>query len=160
MTIPYKAEIADELCAKLAQGKSVARACQEMDKAILVYEVFVWLRENPEFRKAYETAKQEAMDAMAEDILDIADDARNDFTVDENGTRRVDYEAINRSRLRVDTRKWLMSKYKPKKYGDHVNLTGEMNHTYVAQPIPVEQRNSDRAVARPNGATTNGHSAG
>ena len=41
-------------------------------------------------------------------------------------TRQVNGEAIQRSRLRVDTRKWILSKMVPKKYGTKVTaeITG------------------------------------
>lgn len=64
---------------------------------------------------------------MAEDILDIADDGTNDYMMRErpDGTEYelVNSEHIQRSRLRVDTRKWLMAKMKPKKYGEKLDLT-------------------------------------
>lgn len=64
------------------------------------------------------------MDRMAEEILQIADDGRNDTYEDADGHERTDSDVIQRSRLRVDTRKWLMSKLAPKKYGDKTLLTG------------------------------------
>lgn len=64
------------------------------------------------------------MEAMAEEILEIADDGLNDFK-QVDGRQVVDQENINRSRLRVDTRKWLMSKLAPKKYGDRTVLAGD-----------------------------------
>ncbi len=63
---------------------------------------------------------------MAEDILDIADDGSNDFMTITKGDKTYEVEnkeVTNRSRLRVDTRKWIMSKMKPKKYGDKLDMT-------------------------------------
>lgn len=91
--------------------------------------IFRWLREKEDFRKQYDVAKQEATEALAEELLDIADDGVNDWMEihrdddDENVGWRVNGEAIQRSRLRVDVRKWLMSKMKPKKYGEKLDLT-------------------------------------
>ena len=59
---------------------------------------------------------------MAEEILAIADDGINDTYVDDDGRPRVDNDVIQRSRLRVDTRKWLMSKMAPKRFGDKVDV--------------------------------------
>lgn len=84
--------------------------------------VFEWLRRRPDFLAAYHRAKEESADALVEEILDIADDTANDFTVDDKGNMRVDHEHINRSRLRVDTRKWVASKLKPKKYGERMEV--------------------------------------
>ena len=73
------------------------------------------------------------MEAMSDEILAIADDSTNDaMTItrrDGSESEVADNEWINRSRLRVDTRKWLMSKLAPKKYGDkqQVEHSGELN---------------------------------
>ena len=90
--------------------------------------IFKWLREREDFAKQYARATEERTEALAEDILDIADDGSNDFMTITKGD--VSYEVenkevTNRSRLRVDTRKWLMSKMKPKKYGDKLDLTSD-----------------------------------
>ena len=37
-------------------------------------------------------------------------------------------EHVQRSKLRVDTRKWYLSKILPKKYGDKINVEGNLNH--------------------------------
>ena len=87
--------------------------------------VFLWLRKYPEFSEQYAQAKEESADALVEDILDIADDGTNDWMEmkDKEGAIegwRQNGEALQRSRLRVDTRKWIASKLKAKKYGDKV----------------------------------------
>jgi hypothetical protein len=68
---------------------------------------------------------------MAEEILDIADDSSLDMAFTEEGKSFVDRENINRSRLRVDTRKWLLSKLVPKKWGDYIksdiNMQADIN---------------------------------
>ncbi len=90
--------------------------------------VFRWLRTYPEFRKQYETAKEESTDALAEEVLDIADNGSNDWMERNYGENTVwvaNGEALQRSRLRVDTRKWLMSKMKPKKYGEKLDMTSD-----------------------------------
>lgn len=92
--------------------------------------VFKWLREKPEFTQQYTRAKEESADAMFEEMMDIADDGTNDWM--EAHTKegealgwRENGEALQRSRLRVDTRKWALSKLKPKKYGDKIALGGD-----------------------------------
>lgn len=85
-----------------------------------------WLRENTEFRDQYARAREEQAEHLLDEILLIADDATNDFMTITKGD--VSYEVENkewtsRSKLRVDTRKWAMSKLAPKKYGDRLDLT-------------------------------------
>jgi hypothetical protein len=79
------------------------------------------------FSEQYAKACEARTDAMAEDILDIADDGTNDYVErerEDGSTYEVtNNEAIQRSKLRVDTRKWLMAKTMPKKYGEKLDLT-------------------------------------
>lgn len=87
--------------------------------------VFRWLAVNEIFRDQYARAKQAGIEALSEDILDIADDATNDWMErhDPDGANvgwRENGEAIQRSKLRVEARKWLLSKLAPKKYGEKV----------------------------------------
>jgi len=84
--------------------------------------VFRWLAVNESFREQYTRAREAQADAMLEEILQIADDGANDTYEDEEGNRRTDQDVIARSRLRVDTRKWAMSKMAPKKYGEKLDL--------------------------------------
>jgi hypothetical protein len=90
--------------------------------------IFRWLRTKLEFREQYARAKEESADAFVEEMVDIADDGSNDFMEeldDEGKTKgwRENGEAIQRSKLRVETRKWVASKLKAKKYGDKVDHT-------------------------------------
>ena len=123
----YNAETATTLCGYLAEGQSLRTACKN-EGMPNPSTVFMWMRASAEFSKQYEQAKQEAADAMAEELLDIADDGSNDWMEkhDENGEvagYKVNGEHIQRSRLRTDVRKFLMAKMKPKKYGDAIAFT-------------------------------------
>lgn len=122
----YSQDKADAICELLAMGYSLRTVCSE-DNMPSAATVFKWMREHDEFLKQYEKAKQESTDAMAEDLLDIADDGTNDWVTKTNKDgseyETVNAEVIARSRLRVDTRKWLMAKMKPKKYGDKLDMT-------------------------------------
>lgn len=115
----YTADIAAAICAELASGKSLRSVCYSPsmpDKST----VFRWLGAFPDFRDQYARAKEESADALVEDMLAIADDGLNDTYTDEDGNERTMPDVIQRSKLRVDTRKWIASKLKPKKYGDKV----------------------------------------
>jgi hypothetical protein len=88
-----------------------------------------WLTngKHPEFPAMYARAREARVQLIADDLLRIADDARGDFKiiVGKNGEpiEVVDHENIQRSRLKVDTRKWLLSKLAPREYGDKVEVT-------------------------------------
>lgn len=92
------------------------------------------------------------MQAIAEGLLDISDDARNDW-MRQHGKNDEGWvangENVHRSRLRVDTRKWLLSKMLPKKFGDKIEqqITGKggaplssptFNIAFVTPPASAE----------------------
>jgi len=99
----------DELCQRLSQGVSMRSVCRDDDMPCMA-TIWRWLRENDNFAKRYTAAKQESADAMIEDILAISD-------------QDDDEESTNRSRLRVDTRKWIAAKLRPEKYSEKLDLT-------------------------------------
>lgn len=122
----YSQELADRICAELAEGKSMRTVCLAEDMPVMS-TVFKWLRERKEFSEQYTKAKTESADAMVEEMIDIADDGRNDWMEahDKDGEfvgYKVNGDHIQRSRLRVETRKWIAAKLKPKKYGEKVDL--------------------------------------
>lgn len=115
----YTTDLAAAICAELAAGRSLRSVCEDEampDKAT----VFRWLAKHEALRDQYARAKEESADALVEDMLAIADDGINDTYTDPQGVQRADNDVIQRSRLRVETRKWIASKLKPKKYGDKI----------------------------------------
>ncbi len=123
----FTQELADRVCEKIAEGYSMRTVCTAEGMPVMS-TIFRWLREKPDFQQQYAKATEERTEAMSEDILDIADDGTNDFMSVKRGKEWVEVEnkeVTNRSRLRVDTRKWLMSKMKPKKYADKMDITSD-----------------------------------
>lgn len=123
----YSEEIAARICKELADGKSLRDICRADD---LPHEstVRLWARDDHEgFADRYLKAREIGYHAMFDEMLEIADDSARDRIVDGEGVERVNIEVINRSRLRVDTRKWMLSKALPKIYGDRITqeITGK-----------------------------------
>ncbi len=84
-----------------------------------IQTIYLWLGCHPEFMAQYAQAREDQADTLADEIIDIADDSSHDTITDpETGEERANSEWINRSRLRVDARKWVAAKLKPRKYGD------------------------------------------
>lgn len=116
----YGPEIADLICVRLAEGQTLREICR--DEAMPgLSTVFRWLGDHEAFRDQYARAREAQADAWADEIIEIADDGTNDW-VERDGREAVNGDHIQRSKLRVDARKWLMSKAAPKKYGDKVAL--------------------------------------
>jgi hypothetical protein len=126
----YTQEIADEICRRLADGEGLKEICRTpgMPSEAAVRS---WaLNDYQDFAAPYEQARQIQFHRWADEILSIADDSRQDISLrqlpDGTTARVVDHEHINRSRLKIDSRKWLLSKLLPSKFGDRVatELTG------------------------------------
>lgn len=138
----YSTDVTDAICEQLALGRSMRTVC-EAENMPAMSTVFKWLREHKEFSEQYARAKEESADAMSEEILDISDDGTNDWIErerpDGSTFTALNSEAVQRSRLRVDTRKWIMAKMKPKKYGEKLDLT--TNGKDLPTPLAPVTRN-------------------
>jgi hypothetical protein len=92
-----------------------------------VSSVYLWLLKNKVFSDLYARAREDQSDTLADQIMEIGDEVPMMVITDEDGkvTKRMDPAGINRNRLRVDARKWIASKLKPRKYGDRQILAGD-----------------------------------
>ena len=117
--------------------KGIRHICAD-DGRINVQTFYEWIEADPALGERYARAQAKRMEVMAERILEIADDSSGDTFVDAKGKEHTDYENIQRSKLRVDTRKWLMSKLAPKKYGDRAELEVSSKTTQGAIQAPDE----------------------
>jgi hypothetical protein len=125
----FTQEIADVICEGIADGKSLRSICLADDMPSKS-AVFRWLADDARqsFRDQYARAREAQADALFDEILSIADDGANDSYKDDEGRVKVDQDVIARSRLRVDARKWMAGKLRPKVYGDKIQTehSGEM----------------------------------
>lgn len=116
----YNEELTDKICQRIAEGESLKKICESKDMPTRV-TVHNWLldKDKEEFFNKYEKAvnvRTENMFDALEEIADIPDES----------------ESPMRSRLRVDVRKWYLSKIMPKKYGDKMDLTTD------GKPLVIE----------------------
>ena len=115
----YSQEIADKICEQLAQGISLRTVCLDDDMPSPA-SVFNWLRIHKEFLEQYQRAKDESTDALYEGLSDLGDNAIDlSQSVDPKSSSAV----VNAVKLKADNLKWMMSKMKPKKYGDKIDMT-------------------------------------
>ena len=128
----YSEEIAAEICRRIIAGEGLRGICAtpDMPHRDTVYQ---WLAVQPTFSDQYARAREHQADAWADELRDIADDGRNDFmdriAADGSVERVLDNEHVQRSKLRIDTLKWLMSKHAPRRFGDkvEVEVSGNMD---------------------------------
>lgn len=106
----YTPEVGDIICERISRMEALAKICDTDDSLPSARTVYRWLRENEQFCQNYTRAKEDQADYLADDTLTISDDQSID---------------PQQKRIMVDTRKWLASKFKPKKYGDRIAVAGE-----------------------------------
>ncbi|WP_152027386.1 hypothetical protein [Brucella pituitosa] len=106
----FTEQLSAYICAEISSGLSLRTICGK-EGIPSQTTIFRWLSEHKDFREQYARAREAQMEAMAEDILEIAD--------------FEDKEDVQRARLRIDARKWLMAKMAPKRYGDKLAIGGD-----------------------------------
>lgn len=102
----YTEELADEICRRIMEGESL-KHITDGDDMPARSSVHLWLANNGVFSDKYARAKENQADTLADELIDLADNATD----------------VNKARLQIDTRKWAASKLKPKKYGDKLDMT-------------------------------------
>lgn len=114
----------------VAGGRTVKDACAE---AMIPYDTFYrWVLKDPLLREEYEMARQIQAEGMLDDMIEIADtQASGEVYLDSKGNTRIDYEAIQRSKLKVEQRRWQMAKMNPKRFGEKI-------HQEVDQRVTVD----------------------
>lgn len=129
----FSEETAETICARLANGESLRKICCDADMPDQT-TVIRWLAKSemddaPEqfklFRQQYARAREMQADTIFDEMLDIADDGSNDYMGDDE---KYNGDAVQRSKLRVDTRKWMAGKLRPKVYGE--KIFNETQHTF------------------------------
>ena len=124
----YTPELAEKICERIRKGEWLHQmgGTNGLPAEANLYK---WLEKHEEFREMYARAREYRTDRLVQECVEISDNIENDTLFVESegkdgaGAKEVcNHEWIARSRLRVDTRKWLAAKLAPKKYGDNQKL--------------------------------------
>jgi len=109
------------------RGRSL-RALVEDDHRVVSYEDFLrWIKRDPQRSERFKEAQEMRTEFLAGEILEIAD-----------GVESIDAaspDTVNRDKLRIDTRKWLMGAHNRKRYGEskQIELGGTISITEALQ---------------------------
>jgi hypothetical protein len=129
--IHYSKEVASRICEHIARGRSLRSFCEQKDTPA-IGSVYRWLAENEAFRDQYARAREDQADSYADEIIDIADSEPDP----------------NKARVRIDARKWVASKLKPKKYGDKLGISGDGDGGPLQQSIKISWMTAEEAKER------------
>lgn len=134
-----KGAVTEILCNQIASSStSIATICNKDPDLPSLSTFMKWFSDESALgggplSEQYARAKEAQADYMAEEITDIADNQAREpvliegkpVTVDGKLVEAVTSASVNHARLRVEARKWVASKLKPKKYGDKLELSGD-----------------------------------
>lgn len=114
------AALCERILTSIAEGKSLRESCEKENLAPGNW--INWINSDKQLLEQYTHAREVRAELLFDEMLDIADEVSSDTIIDDNGNEKANSEWIARSRLRVDTRKWALSKMLPKKYGDKIEV--------------------------------------
>lgn len=124
----YTPKVAALICSLLAEGQSLRKICS-LDSMPRMSTVMQWLFNPSDFRESfveqYRRARQMQAEIMADECIDIADDASEDEIITDEGKRMLNKEFVQRSKLRVETRQWTAVRLLPKVYGNKPEEKGD-----------------------------------
>lgn len=131
--MPYTEEQKDEklndIFKDISEGMPLRQSLKV--RGVGTNSFYGWVDDNKERLERYTRAREDRQDKLFEEILEIADEKGADVIIKEDGTKVTNHEAIQRSRLRTDARKWMLGKMNSKKYGDKIevdqNVKGSLN---------------------------------
>lgn len=111
----YTKEVADRIC-ELIEQKTPIYKIGQMEDMPTCATIYRWLRTFPEFEAAYSISKRIQLETLAEEIIEIADDGSND----KNSDGTTNHANVNRARLMVDSRKFVVERLMPEKFGNKI----------------------------------------
>jgi len=156
-TPEQKAQACEEILAKIRQGSSLNAACKGGDDWTPAESTFrLWCDNDPDLAAKYAHAREVRAEKIFEECLIIADSQEGDV-VKVDGVDQPNHDAIQRARLRIDTRKWMLGKMQPRKYGDKVEVDhrsgdGSMTPAPTVSAIDIIRERLD-AIAERSGKT-------
>lgn len=123
-----KADICALVLSGMRGGLSTFKACEA---AGVPHSTFLlWMKDDAELANSYARAREDLIERIANEVIELSD---ADVGLQPDGKK--DWAAVQKHKLQVDTRKWLLSKLAPKKYGDKLELTGDPDRPLAIQKI-------------------------
>jgi hypothetical protein len=127
MTAAHTAATRSKVLERLALGESLKGICADDDMPDRA-TVWRWIDSDADFKARYDEARQRGLDALADELILIADSplmGETTTTKADGGVEVTRKDMLEHRRLQIDARKWTLSKLAPKKYGDKLALGGD-----------------------------------
>lgn len=122
-----KEDVFNQVIDLIKEGNSLSKVFRDHKWPIKRTAFTAWLDGDKDKIDKYARACSIRADIMFEEILQIADKQGKDV-IEKDGIEQVNHNVINRNRLQVDSRKWILAKMNPKKYGDNLNIDQKLDN--------------------------------
>jgi len=132
-----------DIIQEIELGRSLKSILDDESSPINRSTFYRWLNDNPERIELYKRATEIRADDIFDDMLELADDGSKDYYYDVNGNRQQSMVAVNRSRLQLDTRKWVLGRMNPKKYSEKLDITSGGDKLKVVPIIGMQIINQE-----------------
>ena len=149
----FTAAIADEICGRISGGETLSSICRDahMPDRSVVYD---WMEREAGFSQRIARARELGFDAIADEIIEICDNANDDWVkADDGGDYAINVEHIQRSKLRVESRLKLLAKWCPSRYGERMAMTGAdggaIRHDVAVRVVKVPVKQTTTIQVRP-----------
>lgn len=143
----------NEICNRISKGESLRSVLRDDDMPDRT-TFFKWIDSNKEYINQYARATELRADYIFDEMFEIADDGQNDYiekvTNDGESYTVLNSEHVQRSKLRIDARKWALAKMNPKKYGDKLDLNHSGEMEIVTMTPEQRQKRIDELKAKLN----------
>jgi hypothetical protein len=142
----WSEDMVEEILVAIALGATVQQACDKVFMGDKIDSFYKLMLRDKSVKDAYDEARMIQAEKMAiDDIIEISDNTENDETFD----GRPNSAAVNRDRLKVDSRKWIAGKLHYKRFGDKIQQEVEQNITIDhAARLEAARKRRDSAISK------------
>ena len=143
----FSQELADIICKRLSEGESLRAICRD-DGMPTEATIRNWaMIDYHGFFAQYARAREIGYAVMAEELLELSDKPNigTKEVSKATGLEITTGDNVDRTRLQIDTRKWLLSKMLPKIYGDKQQI----EHSGTLTLSDRMKRAEDKADGKP-----------
>ena len=131
--------LTDAVLQNMRDGNSLRKSC--LLAGVKIGTFLDWVAKDAQLAEQYARAREILLEYHAEEILEIADKA-----VGSTESGATDTGAVQKQKLQIDSRKWILSKLAPKKYGDkidHTSSDGSMSPPQAIEIVHVKPKSKD-----------------
>lgn len=122
----YSKELADAICARLAEGESLRKACKNTEGGPAVSTFLLWCSNDAALAEQYARARATGTDAEFEELADL-----EEMQPERDDKGKIDPGFVAWKKLQIDTKKWALSKKAPRKYGEKLELASDPERPMV-----------------------------